>query len=40
VLQITGEKVLVLGEVIQEVEGSHEDAVQKGLELVSTEPTE
>ena len=39
VLQVTGEKVLVLGETIQEIEGTHEDAVQKGLEMGSTEST-
>ena len=39
VLQVTGEKVLVLGETIQEIEGSHEDAVQKGLEMGSKEFT-
>ena len=40
VLQITGKKVLVLGEIIEEVEGNHEDAVQKGLEMVFTQHTE
>ena len=35
VLQITGDKVLVLGEEIEEIEGGHEDAVRKGLEMVS-----
>jgi F-type H+-transporting ATPase subunit epsilon len=40
VLQITKDKVLVLGETIEKFEGSHEDAVQKGLEIASEEYTE
>ena len=40
VLQITGEKVLILGEAIEEVDGSHEDAVEKGIHMVDQEVEE
>ena len=40
VLQITGEKVLILGEAIEEVDGSHEDAVEKGIQMVDQEVQE
>ena len=40
VLQITGEKVLILGEAIEEVDGSHEDAVEKGIQMVDQEVEE
>ena len=40
VLQITGEKVLILGEAIEEVDRSHEDAVEKGIQMVDQEVQE
>jgi F-type H+-transporting ATPase subunit epsilon len=33
-LQITPEKVIVLGEVIEKVDGDHDAAIQRGKELI------
>ena len=40
VLQITGEKVLILGEAIEAGDGRHEDAVEKGSQMVDQEVEE
>ncbi len=34
-LQITPEKVTVLGEIIEKIEGNHDEAIIRGKELVS-----
>ena len=33
ILQITGEKVIVLGELVEKIDGDHEKAVEVGQEL-------
>jgi F0F1-type ATP synthase epsilon subunit len=33
ILQITGEKVIVLGELIEKIDGDHEKAIEIGQEL-------
>jgi F0F1-type ATP synthase epsilon subunit len=33
ILQITGEKVIVLGELVEKIDGDHEKAIEIGQEL-------
>ena len=33
ILQITGEKVIVLGELVQKIDGDHDKAIELGQEL-------